>query len=306
MELFTKTLQLQVELLLLMIVGYIAKKAKVIDNHQQKGLSELLINIILPANIIKSFISTKNITNEYLFNCFLMILICLLIQLFTLIVFPYFFKRFDKTKSNVMEYGMLVSNSSFIGIPVVEYLYGSIAVTYTAVFQIPLRIFMWTAGVSLFTENKSNFKEKVKLILTHPCIISVVVGFILMVSGINMPLFLNDTIKYLSNSTTPISMLVIGAMLADIDVKHLFDFSTLYFSFLRLVAYPLFLLVVLNIVGVDKLLTEILVLMTAMPCGSTCAILAQKYGYDYEYASKIIFVSSLFSIVTIPIISLLF
>ena len=306
MNFFTKTLTLQVELLLLMVVGFAAKKIKIIDGHQQKGLSELLINIILPANIIKSFVSTKNTTKEYISNCILIMLICLLIQLFTLIVFPYFFKKFDKKKSNVMEYGMLVSNSSFIGIPVVEYLYGSIAVTYTAVFQIPLRIFMWTAGISLFTEKQSSLKEKIKLIITHPCIVSVFIGFILMMFGLNMPLFLEDTIRYISNSTTPISMIVIGAILADIDIKKLFDFSTLYFSFLRLTIYPLLILLILNLLNIDKLITEIAVLMTAMPCGSTCAILAQKYGYDYEYASKIIFVSSLFSIITIPLISLLF
>ena len=306
MEIFLKTSKLQIELFLLIAVGYIAKKTKLIDNHKQEGLSDLLIDIFLPANIIKSFISTGSITGEYMFNCFMVMLGCALIQIFTLVVFPFLFKRFDKKKANVMEYGMLVSNSGFIGIPVVEYLYDSVAVTYAAVFQIPLNISMWTAGVSLFVQNELSIKERIKKIVTHPCIISVIIGLIIMITGFNTPVFLAETIKYLANATTPISMLIIGSMLADIDTKNLFDFSTMYFSLLRLIIYPIFVLVILNLFNIDKTVIEVLVLMVAMPCGSTCAILAQKYGYDYKYASKIIFVSSLFSIITIPLISLLF
>ena len=302
MELFFQMFGLQIELLLLMGVGYAVNKLKIIDKHQQKGLSELLINIILPANIIKSFISNK-FSYELLQNSILMLIICAVIQLFTIVVFPYLFKKFDKTKANVMEYGMLVSNSSFIGIPVVDYLFGSVAVVYTAIFQIPMRITMWTAGISLFTENYDK-KEKMRLIFAHPCIIAVYIGLFLMLLQIELPAFISGTIGYLSNATTAISMIIIGSLLAEIKVKDFLDKGSMYFTFLRLIFFPLLVLVVLRLLNVDNMLVSISVLLTAMPCGSTCAILAQKYGYDDLYATKLIFVSSIISTITVPLICL--
>lgn len=302
MELFFQMFGLQIELLLLMGVGYAVNKLKIIDKHQQKGLSELLINIILPANIIKSFISNK-FSYELLQNSILMLIICAVIQLFAIVVFPYLFKKFDKTKANVMEYGMLVSNSSFIGIPVVDYLFGSVAVVYTAIFQIPMRITMWTAGISLFTENYDK-KEKIRLIFAHPCIIAVYIGLLLMLLQIELPTFISGTIGYLSNATTAISMIIIGSLLAEIKVNDFFDKGSMYFTFLRLIFFPLLVLVVLRLLNVDNMLVSISVLLTAMPCGSTCAILAQKYGYDDLYATKLIFVSSIISTITVPLICL--
>ena len=115
MEMFLKMMNLQIELLLLMLIGFVVKKMKVIDTSQQKGLSELLINVILPATIIKSFISQQNTSLDVLKNSIIMIALCLAIQIAIMLGAKLLPKFFDKDKAKIMEYGLLVSNSSFVG-----------------------------------------------------------------------------------------------------------------------------------------------------------------------------------------------
>ncbi|MDO4378850.1 MAG: AEC family transporter [Erysipelotrichia bacterium] len=302
---FWKMMNLQLELLIVLIIGFVIKKRKIITSEQQKGLSEILINVILPATIIKSFLFNETVLKDVFTDGLIMILICLSIQVILLIVSPFILKRFEKDKSHVMEYGLLVSNSAFIGIPVIEYIYGSQAVMYASIYLIPMRFTMWTLGLSLFT-GSVDLKSSIKKTLRHPCIVSVFIGLLIMVFNIKFPLAITDTISLISKSSNCISMLAIGAILADCDWHNLFDFPTVVFTLLRLIVLPLTVYFVLKSLNIDSLLISISVLLTAMPCGCTCAILAQKYNYDYKFAAKLVLVTSLLSVITIPCICLLF
>jgi len=198
---------------------------------------------------------------------------------------------------------MIVSNSSFIGIPVTERVYSEIGVLYTAVFQIPIRFTMWSAGLALFTA--VNKKDTVKKVLTHPCILACIAGFAAMLAGISLPKVLDDTILALSRCTTPVSMLVIGAILADTNRRQLFTKDVLIFCFYRLIAYPLLVWCILNALHIGQPLIGIITLLTAMPAGSTTAILPEKYHCNAEYGAALIFASAIFSIVTIPLLCFL-
>ena len=202
-----------------------------------------------------------------------------------------------------MSYGMICSNSSFIGLPVADELYGDMGVLYTSIFQIPVRFTMWTAGLALFTDvdKKSAFKKLAK----HPCIIAIFVGFFLMILPLSVPAILADTINSISKCTTPLSMFVIGAILADADIKTMFSKDVLYFTFWRLLGLPLLVWIILIPFHLDKLLVSVCVIMSGMPAGSTTSILADQYGGDSMFASQMTFVSTLLSIVTIPVLGLM-
>lgn len=303
MGLFSQMLQLQVQLLLLILVGMLVKKKKIINHEQQMGLSSLLINLVLPANIISSFMGDITVSRDLIINCIWAILVSLGIQAGAYLVSPLIFGRFDKRVSHVMTYGMIVSNSSFIGIPIVEVIFGPLGTLYTSVFQIPIRITMWTAGLSLFTEAVDP-REKIKKMLTHPCILAVAAGFLILLSQVRLPGALTGMTASLGKCTTALSMLVIGMILADIDTRHLFEKSTLYFTLFRLILYPLAVLLILSWLPLDPMIRSISVIMTAMPAGSTAAILAEQYAYDSGYAAKMILISTVCSIVTIPVICL--
>ncbi len=131
------------------------------------------------------------------------------------------------------------------------------------------------------------------------------IGFALMLLPISLPGFVSNTIGALSSCTIPVSMIVIGAILADADIHTMFSKEILYFTLLRLVVFPLAVYAVLLPFHLDNLVTHIALIMSAMPAGSTTTILADKYGCDAMFASQIVFVSTLFSIVTIPFICLL-
>lgn len=303
MNFFTNMLNLQLTLFILIIIGIFLKKKNYIGEEGKKMLSDLLINLILPCNIIYSFCSKIEIASNFVSNCILAIILSSCIQLTATFLSKWVFRNYPKTQKNVMSYGLICSNSSFIGLPVAECLYGSLGVLYTSIFQIPIRFTMWTAGLSLFTtvDKKDAFKK----LLKHPCIISIFIGFLLMILPISLPQFVSNTISTLSKCTVPISMFVIGATLADANIKTLFSRAVLYYTVLRLIAFPVAVFIILRMFNLDPLLIGISVIMTGMPAGSTTAILAEKYGCDAEFASQIIFVSTLLSIFTIPLLSLL-
>lgn len=126
----------------------------------------------------------------------------------------------------------------------------------------------------------------------------------MMLLQVSFPGFLGNAITSLSKCTSPVSMLVIGSILAGVDAKKMFDRYTAEYIALRLVIFPLIVFAILKLIGIEGELLGVSVLMTAMPAGSTCAILAQKYGADAEYGASLIFTSTLCSIVTLPLMAL--
>ena len=298
MSTFFQMAQLQLQLFLLMLLAIFTKNRKIINTEARKSLSDMLIYVILPCNIVQSFLGGFEVTGDLLRNCIIVVAISGTIQFVTTCASKLVFRKCPREKSDVMTYGMIVSNSSFIGIPVVSSMYGSLAVMYTSIFQIPIRITMWTAGLALFTDVKR--KEAFRKTMRHPCVLAVILGFLLMVLPVRLPGFIVSAIDSVSKCTTAASMIVIGTILAEADWKHLIDRSVLYYCFWRLAGLPILVLVCLKMCHVDSLLISLSVILTGMPTGSTTAILAEKYGRDSKLAAQMVFVSTVFSVCTIP------
>ena len=174
---------------------------------------------------------------------------------------------------------------------------------------------MWTSGLTQFTSKNVDengkkqpvfIKETIKSLILHPCIIAVFLGLLIMDFNIPLPEYINRSITFMSQCTIPISMIVIGCILSGRKVSQLFDKATFYFTFIRLLAFPLLIFALLKLLKVDPLITGVSTLLTGMPAGTTTAILADKYGCDAAFASTVIFISTMFSIITIPILCALF
>lgn len=296
MSSFMNMVQLQLLLFLLIAVGVFARKRSMLTDGAQKGLTDLFINIILPANIVASFHVTP--TRELISNAAQILLIAFGVQFFQWGLSKVLYRRVPHGKQMVVRYATICSNSGFMGNPVVQGIYGAEGLMYASLFLIPVRIFMWSAGLSLFTVTSR--RDLVKKLLLHPCIIAVYLGIALMLVGYRIPPFLNEGIASLSACTTALAMILIGSILADVSLRALVDRLMLYYSAVRLLLIPLAVLLVLRLFHVSPLLTGIAVLLAGMPAGSTTAILAMQYGCDASYASRCVLFTTLLSLVTLP------
>lgn len=299
---FETMVSLQFQLFLFIAIGFFLTKNGTISPAGRKSLSDLLINFILPANIICSFQIT--LTDEILSSCGVMVLVSLGVQFFYLLISKFIYRGASARRIACLRYATICSNAGFLGIPIIGGVYGTIGSLLTSVVLIPQRIVMWSAGVSLFT--RTDGKSVIKKVITHPCIVAVGVGFFLMLIG--NPTFPAPIQKVLSGASacnTCISMLVIGSILASAEHIDLKDGMMWWYTFARLLLIPLAVYVILLPLPVDRMLRGVMVLASGMPAGSTTAILAAKYDGDAPFASCLIFVSTLFSLITLPVLCLL-
>jgi len=203
----------------------------------------------------------------------------------------------------VLQYATVCSNAGFLGNPVAEGIYGSMGLLYASIYLIPQRIVMWSAGISYFTESPDR-KTVVKKVLTHPCIIAAEIGLIIMLFQIPLPTFLSKTISNVGGCTTAMSMILIGMILADANLRTMVSKVTAAFTIIRLVIIPLSVFIGCLIFRIDSLIMGVSVILAAMPAGSTTAILAAKYDGDAEFATKCVVLTTLFSMVAIPLWSM--
>lgn len=294
-------IELQLIIFIIMIAGVILTKMKIIRPEGRKCLTDLLIDLILPCNIICSFMIEMN--REIIQATIMVFAIALGIQMICYALGKLIYNFAGESQKSVLQYATMCSNAGFMGNPIVEGIYGAQGLLYASVYLIPLRFFMWSAGISCFT--RMNLKTALKKLAVHPCILAVWVGFFVMFSQIEIPSFLYRTLKYFSNCTLPVSILVIGSIMAGVNVKTIVTRLSLYFCLIRLLVIPLITLVICRCMGMDDLVTGVCVILAGMPAGSTTAILADKYGQDAEYASKCVFISTLLSLLTIPFLMLI-
>ena len=174
------------------------------------------------------------------------------------------YNMYPKEKKSVLQYATLVNNAAFLGLPIVKAVLGE-------------------AGMFLA---------------------SIFIGLFRSFTDFTLPEFLAKSITGLGNCTTPLSMVLIGTMMTELTPASFKDWSTVYLAFMRLVALPFLALFIMRLLNADPIMTGCAVILTAMPAGSTTALLAEKYGSDPVYASKCLLTNTLFSLITIPIMTL--
>lgn len=289
-------LTLQGELLLLVLLGALFRRF-VFDAQFQKGLTDLVIDLILPCNIIASFL--MEISEGLLRQAAVTLAASAAVQAGCWLLAVGMFRRHTPDKRAILQYGTLCSNAGFLGTPVAEGLFGGQGILLTAIYLIPQRIVMWTVGQAFFIRSEKGRLPKKALL--NPCLLAVAAGLLLMGLQLPLPAFLSKTIMCLGGCNTGLSMFLIGMLMSDIHLSDFTDPLILYFSAVRLVLIPLLVFVGGRLFQVEALSTQISVILSAMPAGATTALLAEKYNGDTRFAAGCITVSTALSMAAIPL-----
>ena len=300
MDSFLKMVNTQSILFVYLAVGYYCRKKGIFSDETRDKLTDFVVLITLPCMVFSSF--RMEFSMAALIQGGTALLIASVMALVALAAGKLLYNRFEYREKCIMQYGTLVTNSGFAGLPLISGAFGDKGLFLGSLFIIPTRILMWSAGISLFTTGGTRW-ERTKKVMTNPAIIAVFLGLGWMIFQLPMPGFLDTAIDHLGDCTSPLAMALVGAILADVPVRGVWEPKALYLVLVRQIALPVLCLLALKGLRMDPLTIGISVTLSGMPIGSTTAILAQKYGADAQFASKCVFISTLTSLVTVPILT---
>ena len=289
-------LNLQLTLFLLVGVGFLIKKIGLVNDQGQSSINTLVLYVVLPCNIVKSFM--VELQSGMVRDLTSMMLLSVIVQIIFVVYGKILFRKQPAGKKACLQYGTICSNAGFLGNPVAEGVFGGYGLVLASVFLIPMRIMMWSEGLAAFS-GTTDRKATLKKVCTHPCILACVLGIVLMFTGYRFPSSITTAINSLGNCNTALSMMVIGMILSNMNPKEFIDKDVLLYSLHRLIILPLLILLVCMVLPLTKTVLGVCVLLSAMPAGATTSILASRYKMEPEFATKMVIVSTLLSLPTI-------
>ena len=193
----------------------------------------------------------------------------------------------------------------FMGLPIIQAGYGDEALLYGALFQFPYNLFMYTYGVAVLSGERKVSQGRKWTGFLNVGIISCAISLAIYIAAIPMPAFVVSSAKSLGSLAAPLSMIVIGQSMTHISLRDMFgDFRLLIFSMVKLTAVPVLGVLILGLFIGEEMLIRVCFIMMAVPIGSMCAMLSRQCGGNYTLASKGVALSTLLSVVTIPLLSL--
>ena len=295
---FNNLFNMQGMMFALMILGLFLRKREIITDKNKGLLTDLVIDVTLPCSIIKSF--EMDFDAEVLKSCLVIFLVAIAIQIGTYLLGLVLYPHCETRRKKVLQYATICSNAGILGNPIAEGVFGSVGLLYASLYLIPQRCFMWSLGLTYFTECPDK-KSLVKKVLTHPCIIAVFIGLPMMIFQITLPGVVRQTVHTLAGANTAVSMLLIGSILAGQKLRGLWDRMTIYYAFVRLMLIPFLVWLPCFLLGLEPLVTGVAVVLAGMPAASVTAILAAKHDCDAIFAARCVVSSTLLSMLTVPL-----
>jgi len=288
----------------LIMIGVACSKKNLVNEENAHSISKLIVNVFNPAIIFSSVLGNSQ-NNEGKFISLIVIIAVVMFATFIVIgsIGSRFFTK-DKDEIKVYKLMTVFSNVGFIGIPLVDSLYGSSAVFYVAIFILIYNILIYTYGIAVLqggTGKKLSFSN-LKNVLnmgTLSCCIT------LLVFRLHIPIHpvVQMTITYLGNVATPLSMMSIGFSLGRANIFSVFSDKRLYlFSFIKLIIIPVIGVLILKRLNLPEQVLGVSVVMLAMPIGNLPVMLANQYGVNSESCAKGIIITTLLSVLTVPLI----
>ena len=321
-------------LFLLMIPGIIMKKANLINEGSAKTLSNILLYITTPAMILVGFIRPFDAD---VLECVISVLIfaAILHPLFMLIGVLALKRVSDEGRRRMLTFATVFSNAAFMGIPLVEKVLGSEALIYASVYNITFNLFLWSFGVYVCTEDRDEdgdgvtdgdvltdyheirrqnpLLKSLRTAVLHPVTIAALIGLVFFFLPIDtyVPSLVVESLTHLKSLVIPLSMMVIGLRLSDIDFHGILKEKSMYlFLILRHAALPVLVYVIMKImimtgVTISTEVMLVVLIMASAPAASSATMFAERYDCDAPYVSKLVTVSTLLSIATMPLITML-
>ena len=288
-----------------MAVGFFLRKIKLFNDISNKAMSSLIIHVTAPCLLFSSIATMDGSESEnavtLLWVGFVLygVLIALAILVTKLL-------KVSPSSRGVYEAAMIFGNVSFMGIPLVESLYGTLGVFYIAFLNIHFNIFFYSLGFYLIMKSGKRTGSFNPLKLINSGIIGILLASVIFFLQVPLPEVVTVPISFVGSITSPLSMVIIGSSVAAYSLKHVFSQKKIYIlSFLRLLVYPVIAYFLLRLLLGDNLITRIICIYIGMPVASIVGMTAIAYDADSESATYCIAMSTVLSLVTIPILYLI-
>ncbi len=286
-------------MLILIIVGIICKKTKIITDDGNKELSKLVLTVVNPIVILMAYQTDykPQLVKNLLIAFGLSILSYIILIVAAYLLIP----QKDGRETQIERFSAIYSNCGFMGIPLVNALFGSEGIFYLTAFLTVFNLVVWTHGIILISGER-NLKNIVKVFYS-PVIISIVLGIIMFFAQIRLPDIITDSLNFISNLNTPLAMIVSGVTIADTKILKLLKKPGIYYvSFLKLILLPLILIAVFSLFNVNEQIRITVLVAASAPAAAMCTLQCIRYEKNSLYASEIFAASTILSVVTLPII----
>ncbi|MEE4116839.1 MAG: AEC family transporter [Marinilabiliaceae bacterium] len=299
---------------ILVIVGFFTSKIGVIKEDTRDALVKIIFNITLPLLLFTNF-SKLELTPELLRGSLVVIIIAFLVIVFMMLfgMLSSLLFRMKHEQRSIFIAHHAFGNILYIGFPVVTALFGELGLFYASIYALVSILMLWTVGIYLIARKGGMpFAESLKRML-NPNSIAIIAGFVLFLLRIKIPVFLLKPFVSLGGTTIYLSMLYIGALLGLMKIAGVFGNLKVYLtSFNKNFLMPLILILVFRFLpgglleGIDSLIIAVVIVEAAMPCMANVVIVAKMYKVDDQLATANVFMSTLVSLVSLPLIWFLF
>lgn len=284
---------------LYLLVGFALYRGKIITAAGSKELASLLVYLIIPAVIIKSFCTAR--TAQTLSALGISAAVGILLLAVSMLIARFLFRN-----RPIEHFAAAFSNAGFMGIPLIQAALGDAALLYIVPFIAVLNLLQWTYGADVLRQDHA--KMNLRGILLNPIMLGTAIGLLLFLTGLGtrLPDVLGTALNGVCAMNTPLAMLVLGMYLAKEKLLTLFTRKGLYaVSAVRLLLIPAVSALVLFVLPIDSTIKYAILIAAACPVGANVAVYAQLYDKDYAYASQTVVLSTLLSILSLPLIVLL-
>ena len=295
-----------ITMVILMIVGVILHKKNILSTANAKGLSIILTRVAVPCNMVVLLQReySPEIFKGFLVTCVATYAMCCIGALMFFIVGKAM--KMKPRDLGLFSGGGVYSNVIFMGQPLILAMYGAEGLIFCVAVMFTCNVFLFTVCsvlIAMGSDQKKNLKTMAKEICTSLLSISAVIGVFCFVNSISLPQPVYDVMQYSANTTVCLSMIYIGSLLAAANVREIFKDKVVYiFSFFTLIIMPIITKAICH-TFMSGMALSVLVVLMATPAAAALPSFADQYGADEKRASQYTFVSTIFSVVTLPLVA---
>jgi len=296
-------------MILFIIPGFVLRKLKLADGAVAKGFANTILYVTQPAMLVVLFIRPYDAgimkTAAWVFG------FAMVAHMVFYVIAMQFFKKAPDKIAKVSRFGTVFSNAGYMGIPVIVAALGDEAGIYASVYIIAFNIFAWSLGAMIYSGDKKYISAK--KIFINPATVPIYIGLLFFLLPIDqyVPSLIMDGLTTLKETVAPMAMILIGIRLADVKIKTVFTDKWMWLTLaIRLLLLPAVAWGIMRGVGLtgwfaDMTAMTVVLICASTPCSTITSMFAEKYDCEPVYASKVVSVSTVLSVLTIPLVSLL-